>query len=399
MISTTNFLSEIRNMGFSLFACAGLLSYCVALWWLRWHWNAALHDSTRILQAPPLAFLSDNKPFISVIIAVRNEAANLPKLLQSLDNQSLNHSLFEVIFIDDDSDDDTANILQHHTSHYDLRYFLLEKSPKTAHKKRAIATGIGHARGQLIVCTDGDCHFGIHWLSNFYIFQQQTQAVFVSAPVRLEATPPNLFTQMQVIEFASLIGTGGASLHAGAANMCNGANLAYLKSAYEQVGGFTGKTHLASGDDEFLMHKMAAAFPKKVIFLAHPDSVVSTATQPDWRSFAAQRKRWASKWSSYQDWKVTALAVCTAAFHVLVMACWIRLFISPTENILLAILLIFKAIAEYFLLKKICTDTRARWSNAAFGALQILYSPYVVFFGLSAALLPKGYTWKNRQVQ
>ncbi|SFC89560.1 Glycosyltransferase, catalytic subunit of cellulose synthase and poly-beta-1,6-N-acetylglucosamine synthase [Flexibacter flexilis DSM 6793] len=386
-------------MGFSLFACAVLLAYCVALWWLRKHWNAALHESTRILQMPAPSFFSENKPFISVIIAVRNEAANLPKLLQSLDSQMLKPSLFEVIFIDDDSDDHTASILQSHAARYALRYFLLEKTKDTAHKKRAVGTGISHARGQLIVCTDGDCHFGANWLAQYYTFQQQTQAVFVSAPVCLEATPPNLFTQMQVIEFASLIGTGGASLHAGAANMCNGANLAYLKSAYEQVGGFAGKTHLASGDDEFLMHKMAAAFPKKVIFLAHPDSVVNTATQPNWRSFVAQRKRWASKWSSYQDWKVTGLAIGTAAFHGLVIACWICVFISPKENFLLLISLIIKAITEYVLLKKICTDTRAHWSNAAFGALQILYSPYVVFFGLSAALLPKGYTWKSRQVQ
>lgn len=386
-------------MGFQLFVCAAILGYCVALWWLRWHWNTALRDSIRILEALTPPKISATKPFISVIIAVRNEAANLPKLLQSLDNQSLDYSLFEVIFIDDDSDDTTAPILQNHISHYDLRYFLLEKSQDTAHKKRAIATGIRHARGQLIVCTDGDCHFGAHWLAHFYSFQKQTDAVFVSAPVCLEATPSNLFTQMQVIEFASLVGTGGASLHAGAANMCNGANLAYIKSAYEQVGGFEGKTHLASGDDEFLMHKMAATFPDKVLFLSHPDSVVKTNTQPNWRSFAAQRKRWASKWSSYQDWKITMLAIGTATFHVLIILSWLNVFVSPKENIALLILLIIKGIAEYFLLKKICTDTRARWHNMAFIVLQILYSPYVVFFGLSAALFPKGYEWKHRQVQ
>ena len=75
------------------------------------------------------------------------------------------------------------------------------------------------------------------------------------------------FDALQTVEFASLIGSGACTMALGHPTMCNGANLCYEKRVFTEVGGFAGVDHLASGDDEFLMHKIAARHPTGVQFL------------------------------------------------------------------------------------------------------------------------------------
>ncbi len=93
-----------------------------------------------------------------------------------------------------------------------------------------------------------------------------------------------------------------------ATHPCNGANLAYEKAFFE-VNGYDGVRHIASGDDEFLMHKIAARHPGSVHFLRHRNAIIRTAPHRNWPSFYRQRKRWASKWKHYQSKTPLLLAV------------------------------------------------------------------------------------------
>src|SRR5213075_2078285 len=125
-------------------------------------------------------------------------------------------------------------------------------------------------------------------------------ARFISGPVKLEEGN-SLFGKMQVTEFASLIGTGAASIGFGMPNMCNGANLAFEKAAFVAVNGYAGNDKIASGDDEFLMHKIHSQFPGSVCFLKNPKAIVRTNVQQSLSGFLSQRIRWASKWKFYDN--------------------------------------------------------------------------------------------------
>jgi cellulose synthase/poly-beta-1,6-N-acetylglucosamine synthase-like glycosyltransferase len=70
---------------------------------------------------------------------------------------------------------------------------------------------------------------------------------------------------LQTLEFSYLIGIGAAFIGNGRASTCNGANLAYRKDVFYEVGGFKGIDDLASGDDE-LLQKVAEKYPNRIGF-------------------------------------------------------------------------------------------------------------------------------------
>jgi cellulose synthase/poly-beta-1,6-N-acetylglucosamine synthase-like glycosyltransferase len=237
---------------------------------------------------------------ISVIIPVRNEEKNIIHLLKDLAAQNYPASLFEVLVVDDYSEDLTAELVkaQAEIAPFHLRYLHLGNAGQGKGKKAAVNSGVSHAAGDLLVLTDGDCRVQAGWLRHLeYSFRSQG-ARFISGPVTY-ANPANFFEKMQLVEFAALIGIGAGSMALGAPNMCNGANIAYTKQTFEEVNGFAGNEHVASGDDEFLMHKIFKLHPNSVFFLKAPEAIVFTSAKRTIAGFLSQRVRWASKWPAY----------------------------------------------------------------------------------------------------
>ena len=93
---------------------------------------------------------------------------------------------------------------------------------------------------------------------------QKNNLVMATAPVVYFAR--NWRAPLLDIEFASLIAIGASSLCSGFPNMCNGANLAFTKDAFNQVNGYQGYENVVSGDDEFLLYKVFKRFPTRVRF-------------------------------------------------------------------------------------------------------------------------------------
>ena len=355
---------------------------------------------------------------ISVIIPVRNEAKNILYLLQDLEKQTYSKHKFEVIVADDDSTDDTLKIVQEFQKNTSINLIINQLPPKTNNtspKKRAIDSSIKLASGQLITTTDGDCRVGEKWLESIANFQAQTGAYLVSCPVTFFKTlrhkdlkiqksiivfPNNdsIFTNIQIIEFASLIGSGACAMFIKKPNMCNGANLTYLKSAFYEVSGFSGNENLASGDDEFLMHKIAAKYPKKVRFLKNQDTIVETNAHTNWRSFYNQRKRWASKWQNYNNWQTTALAVFVFLANLVVPLSFGFWFFDFISTKILLLILLLKYSAEFIFLSLIINFLRKKSLIWLIPFVQIIYPLYVVFFGLVAQKQGE-YVWKGRKLK
>ena len=274
------------------------------------------------------------KTRISVLTAVRNEAENIRHLLLALEAQDYPKELLQVIVIDDHSEDNTAQIVADFISGTKLNLRLLKlENGRGKGKKSAIAFGLENASGELIVQTDGDCRVQPAWLELLEYTYVSQGAKFISGPVCLTAGN-SLFEKLQVVEFASLIGSGAASMGLGKPNMCNGANLAYEKAAFFAVNGYSGNEKIPSGDDEFLMHKIQAKFPGRVKFLKAKEAIVYTPATKTMQHFIAQRVRWASKWKHYKNVpaQVLALLVFGVNFIISVAAVfWLTGQLSGTQ--------------------------------------------------------------------
>lgn len=345
---------------------------------------------------PAAASVVTNGPTITVIIPVRNEAGNIENLLDDLCHQT--YPRFEVIVADDSSTDNTLAIVQRYVSHtpYPLRLLPLTDERTASPKKRAISQSIARATGDLIVTTDGDCRVGPDWLLSIAAFYGQTGAKLISGPVTFLANS-TVFDSLQTVEFASLIGSGAATMRLGQPTMCNGANLCYEKRVFADVGGFAGLDHLASGDDEFLMHKVAARYPGGVRFLKSAEAIVQTGPHRSWKAFYQQRKRWASKWRAYESWLPTGLAVfvfLSNAAPVVAVLGWLLGFLNGNATLVVVGL---KVIPEFLFLRQILVFLRKGSSVSAIPMTQLIYPFYVVFFGLVAQ--KKGYRWKGRNLE
>src|SRR5438270_5802998 len=197
------------------------------------------------------------KEFISIIIPVRNEEKNIAVLLVSLKDQTYPASIFEIILVDDFSTDQTATLI----NNYKLdNCILIQPADKNnSSKKKAIEAGIEIARGKLIVTTDADCRPSPTWLDNLNSFYSASNVEFIAAPVKMDYNH-TLIEMFQALDFLTLQGITGASAYYNIHVMCNGANMAYSRKAFQEVNGYDGVDTIASGDDMFLMHKIKKKF-------------------------------------------------------------------------------------------------------------------------------------------
>lgn len=342
---------------------------------------------------------------ITVLIPVRNEAATILLLLEDLNKQSFPRSQFEVIVLDDYSTDETALLVQSFLpkAQFQLRLIQPIQTPFSRYspKKQALTQGVAAAEGTIILTTDGDCRVGSRWIEAYARFYSRTNAAFVAGPVtfcapHFASTFGKIITWMQIVEFASLIGSGACAIAVKKPNMCSGANLSYKKEAFNMVNGYEGNEEIASGDDEFLLHKMAAHFPNGFFFIKDQEAIVETSAHQSWASFYYQRKRWASKWKQYQSILPTLLAI----FVFWVNVSSIYLFINGLMNG-------FSDDGSYFLFTRwfleglflVFVLQFFRKSTAIYFIpwVQLVYPFYVLFFGIIAQK-KSSYIWKDRSM-
>ncbi|MGQ9644416.1 MAG: glycosyltransferase, partial [Ignavibacterium sp.] len=248
---------------------------------------------------PQKTFLIPNE-FVSVLIPFRNEEQNILRVLKSLESQDYPVEKFEVIFIDDNSSDDSKNLLKSHIRKNNFKVISVPKEySEKAHKKRAIRYGIENAKGEIIVTTDADCVHSEQWLKTLLSFMEYDVG-FISGPVEFIAGD-NLFDKFQKLEFAGLVITGAGLIGNNTPTICNAANIAYRRKVFDEVGGFALHMDLSSGDDELLMQKIFQDTNYKIIFALDKNAIVRTEANRSIKQFYNQRKRWASKGLFYKN--------------------------------------------------------------------------------------------------
>ena len=333
---------------------------------------------------------------VTVMIAARNEAESIHLTIEDILAQDYPKHLTEIIIVDDHSTDQTSQIISSYADRGIKLLQLNEDKPLNSYKKKAIAEAIKLSGGELMVATDADCRMGSKWLSSVAGYYEMEQPFMISSPVSY-FEEQSLFERMQALEFYSLIATGAAFIGNGHASTCNGANLAYRKDIFYEVGGFTGIDDLASGDDELLLQKVAKRYPGKIGFLKWYDAVVFTHAKHNLASFMQQRRRWASKSVKYKDKKVVALVVGLWLFNLSVLANLCYGLYDPHYLVVSGLQYITVFLAELALLIPVTIFFKRPRLIMVLPISIPLYFVYFVYIGM---LGNKGkYNWKGRMVR
>jgi cellulose synthase/poly-beta-1,6-N-acetylglucosamine synthase-like glycosyltransferase len=335
------------------------------------------------------------KTSFSIIVPFRNEAKNLPKLLKSISKLKYPKELFEIILVDDFSSDTSERIcIQWRMANGLIESTLLENLRlSNSPKKDAISRAVPILKHEWMVTTDADCVVSKDWLLTLDNFIQQNNPEMVVGAV-VYKTKNNWFHHFQQLDLMSLQGTTIGSFGIEKPFMCNGANFAYTKKFFQELGGFRGINSTASGDDVLLLQKAVAANSDKVLYLKNKEFIVKTKPENDLFVLFMQRVRWASKTTSYKNVYAKSLAVVVLMMNlslVLGFGFWVLGKIGIWN---LSIVFFIKYIIDYILLYK-----SNQYLNKGKFLLPLASSlVYPVFSSLVGVYSLFGsFTWKQRR--
>ncbi len=335
--------------------------------------------------------------FISIIIPFRNEAQNILNSISSVEGLNYPRDKYEVIYVDDNSTDDSFSLADSGKKMSNIKlYRLTGEVPGKGNKKYALQYGIGKSQGDIIVTTDADCIHPQNWLNHIAgCFDSVT--AFVSGPVEFIETK-GLFPRVQSTEFAGLILAGAGLIGAGRPIICNGANIAYRREVFNNLGGLKDNLNIASGDDEYLMQKIARETNYKIRFCPSREAVVHTDPNRSIGSFLNQRRRWASKSFFYKDAGLTTTLVLIFLFYAGLIAQTV-LLISGYFYFAFTLLggLLIKILMELLIIKRGERLFLSKKNIRVFLITEFLQVPYIII--ASIAGLVGGFTWKGRNIR
>jgi len=345
-----------------------------------------------------------NLPFLSVILAARNEENHIAACLESLIGQNYPKDNFEVIVVDDASADATSTrVLAYSQSFKNLK--LLHIAPSVlptdgqSFKRAALKVGTDTAKGEFFLFTDADSVLPAGWLSAYAAVFRQVDAVLVGGPVLLHSKPDTFWHAFQALDMAGMMVITGAGYASGQAQLANGANMGVSRRAFEEQGGFDGFPPRGSGDDLFLLHRMQAHFPGKCFYLKGGDTWVRTAAMPNGAAFVAQRVRWASKNTGFRKGTMLVtmgLVYLVSLGHIILVGA----IGAGISSCLFAFLVLygFKALADYLLQREATTWFGEKRLMRYFFPAQLMHTLYLSMAG-TAALLQPSYRWKGRKLR
>jgi cellulose synthase/poly-beta-1,6-N-acetylglucosamine synthase-like glycosyltransferase len=380
----------------------------------------------------------NNSTKLSIIIPARNEETNIENCIQSILQNNYPAHLFEIIVVDDHSEDNTPIIVKKYAAQnvklISLKDFVADTI--NSYKKKAIEVAIAQATGTLIITTDADCIVPTTWLQTIASFYEEKKPAFIAAPVLIDTSYPSLAHThkenakssefnipsprsgegqglrsvgvriFQSLDFMTLQGITAAVVHKKQMTMCNGANMAYERAVFYEVGGFVGIDNIASGDDMLLMHKIYKQYPDRVLFLKSKEAIVKTAAVNTIKQFFNQRIRWASKADKYDDKRILPVLVLVYFFNCFMLVLPIVALFNNAQysmfNVQCSMLglwlwmLLFKTVVELFFLFPVASFFGKKKMLCFFPFLQPFHICYTIISGWLGKF--GKYTWKERSV-
>jgi biofilm PGA synthesis N-glycosyltransferase PgaC len=235
-------------------------------------------------------------PAVSIIICARNEAANLQKNLESILIQD--YSIYEVILVDDDSDDETTQVLAIFEEKYEHLKVVRIKDKKGQGKKNALTSGILAAQYDWILLTDADCNpCSNSWISEMSQSAGSTKSDIVLGygPYSRAKSWLNRWVQFETIYVAIQYFSFALWKQP---YMGVGRNLMYKKALFFDNEGFENHKHLTSGDDDLFVN--AVANSTNTAICLKENAFMYSPSPKSWAELYRQKKRHYSSSSHYK---------------------------------------------------------------------------------------------------
>jgi len=326
---------------------------------------------------------------ISIIIAARNEIKNLPNLLNSLACLDYPRDKYEIIIVNDHSNDGSKEYLatQKNIPNLKIINFYRETPPLTG-KKAALQQGIEQAQYEILAFTDADCMVPVYWLQEINrSFTKETDYLLSYSVIKRK--PDDSIIRLKNFERSVNYALAAAGLYYKIPFTSSACNMVYREKTFLESSGFEGIGHLRSGDDDLLLIKMMPNI-RKAAYNPNTAMQVTSIDGTDRKKHHQTNIRRASKFKYYPWWLKGLCAFIFIYFCLFYIALWQAIHKKSGKAIKLSLLL--KTAAEfafsYSHLRQI-----GRGKLAFLYPLQIFVFPlHFIFYGLRGTL--GKYTWK-----
>lgn len=356
---------------FYIFSICIVVQTCFAVWML---WASPSDQSAAKTEGSAQA--------LSIIICAHNEAQNLAQNLPLVLQQS--HPQFEVIVVNDRSDDDSGAILKELASkHPQLKLVEIGKEEERLFpgKKMALSRGIAAASQERLLLCDADCSpASKDWATLMSdALQEPIQIVAGYGAYRVAPGWLNTFIRWETVHTFLQYGTYAQS---GIPYMAVGRNLACHKSLLLQAQAHPLWSSMPSGDDDLLIR--LTAHKKNMRILATPDSFTLSDSKATFGEWLHQKQRHLSTGKLYRRGTQFLLGIY-AASHGLMWLLWLLLWIGGLGYLISSLMLLrcmlvwcLWAISAYNLKEK----KLILWlplCDVAWAIYHLILSPYIFF--------------------
>ncbi|MBK9270980.1 MAG: glycosyltransferase [Saprospiraceae bacterium] len=370
------------------------IAYVFLLIWLFRNWRLTPNLNPSDFDQIPF------KTRLSVVIAARNEDKNIKSCIESVLSQNYPSELMEVLVVDDQSEDDTPEILEDIKDPRlkVMRLGVYKKTTIQGSKKKAIAYGVIHAQGDLIITTDADCIAGSQWVSTIVRYYETYPAPLLILPVEIVGSS-SFLSLFQKLDSMSTFFIQKTAHDAGFFQLGSAANLAFEKKVYLESDPYGDNMQIASGDDLFLIKKVNQLYKKQTVVLKSTDAIVQTSSVQTLSEFISQRLRWSSKVKK------------AGTLSLMVVSCFVWCskfftFLSPAYFYIVQnmqffwasiALLVLHLIADFMVLYESTGFFKKRKYLWYFLPMEIMYFVYLFTIGL-LSWIPFQLEWKDRKI-
>ncbi len=340
------------------------------------------------------------RPTVSVVIAARNEEDHILNCLNSCLKQSYPERLVEIIVVDDQSEDDTYDLISKLDSPRVvlMRLGVYKRTTIKGSKKKALAYGINHAKGEIICTTDADCIVPENWIITMVSHFKNPDIKMVSGPVKIIETR-TWINQLQVLDLSANGLINAVGIFSRLFYLCSAANMAYRKDTYMELNAFDTNYHIPSGDDVFLIQQFRKRYPDSIVFAKSQEAIIETQGKKSWNAFMFQRLRWSGKMDLISDFTLKVIPAMVWIQRFLVLSLFITAIVlkSPYLFLISFCCLVMQWLLDFILQMDACKFFKIRKWEIWFVPIALLHSFYFLVIGVFAKLPITNY-WKGRRI-
>lgn len=323
-------------------------------------------------------------PALSIVVAARNEEANILRCLESLSRLIYPENLMEIIIVDDNSSDSTFETAKKFIAGRPSFKLIKSQSGTLKGKANAIDSAIKIARGEIIMTTDADCSPLETWAIQTASYYLDDVGVVCGFTTQQSS---GFFTEMQAMDFLFLLGVASGAMNQNLALSCIGNNMSYRKSAYDEVGGY-GALGFSVTEDFSLLSAIKKLKKYRMIYPLSSGALVISRPCENLKELYRQKKRWA-----VGGLKSNMIAYSVMASAFVSNAMFVFCLFSP--SFLLLVLCLVKILLDSLFLRHIRSGLDLKFSKGGFIVFEIYYITYVLILPV-ALLFGRKVNWKGR---